>query len=137
MERKTKRRRGTALFLALVMLASLLPLNVFAESDDIIVQEEAENAEEGLDAEADTMESPEDGDYLLPEDASEDIPAENSPQEEGTQHHDSPDSRSPFASSSRLHNRLHHRMDCLRKNESKITLCCSIEEVSTATGGFV
>lgn len=39
MEQRTKRRRGTALFLALVMLASLLPLNVLAESDDIIVQE--------------------------------------------------------------------------------------------------
>ncbi|MCI6374369.1 MAG: hypothetical protein MR821_03640 [Clostridiales bacterium] len=85
MERKTKRRRGTALFLALVMLASLLPLNVFAESDDIIVQEEAENAEEGLDAEANMMESPEDGDFLLPEAASEDVTVETPSQEEGTQ----------------------------------------------------
>ena len=85
MERKTKRRRGTALFLALVMLASLLPLNVFAESDDIIVQEEAENAEEGLDAEANMMESPEDGNFLLPEAVSEDVMVEIPSQEEGTQ----------------------------------------------------
>ena len=85
MERKTKRRRGTALFLALVMLASLLPLNVFAESDDIIVQEEAENAEEEQGAEADTMESPEDGDFLLPEAASEGVMVEIPSQEEGTQ----------------------------------------------------
>ncbi|MGN0774819.1 MAG: SpaA isopeptide-forming pilin-related protein [Candidatus Ventricola sp.] len=85
MERRTKRRRGTALFLALVMLVSLLPLNVLAESDDIIAQVEAESTEEEQEAEADTMESPEEGDFLMPEVASEDIPAETSPQEEGTQ----------------------------------------------------
>lgn len=85
MERKTKRRRGMALFLALAMLASLLPLNVLAESDDIIVQEEVESAEEGLDAEANMMESPEDGGYLLPEAASEDVMVEIPSQEEGTQ----------------------------------------------------
>ena len=90
MERKTKRRRGPALFLALVMLVSLLPLNVLAESDDIIVQEEVESTEEGLDAEAETMESPEEGDFLMPEAASEDILAETSPQEEGT--HEPPQS---------------------------------------------
>ena len=39
MEQRTKRRRGTALFLALVMLVSLFPINVLAESDGIIVQE--------------------------------------------------------------------------------------------------
>ena len=55
MERETKRRRGTALFLALVMLVSLLPINVLAESDGIIVQEEAESKAEEQEDEADAM----------------------------------------------------------------------------------
>lgn len=69
MERETKGKRWTALFLAMMMLLSLFSVNVLAESSDMIVQEDEKIPEEWQ--EADVMESPEDGDILMPENAPE------------------------------------------------------------------
>lgn len=83
MKQKTK-RRWTALFLALMMLTSLLPVNMLAEAEDAFVQEEAPEGETA------GKESPEDGDFLMPEDVPEEIPVNLPLQEEEEENAEEP-----------------------------------------------